>query len=113
MEIGEVDLTVYTFPASEWMTSDDVTLEQNCYNQLQLQPGALFFEPRVSGLFQSLGQWGLLKKQTDNKRGLVEKKERSRDPLLFSPRSFSSLILLITRPPFQSSPLSESLAGTG
>ena len=108
MEIGEVDLTVYTFPASEWMTSDNVTLEQNCYNQMYY-----FFELRVSGLFQSLGQWGKLKKQTDNERGLVEKKERSRDPLLFSPRSFSSLILLINRPPFQSSPLSESLAGTG
>ena len=29
MEIGEVDLTVYTFPASGWMTFDEVALEKH------------------------------------------------------------------------------------
>lgn len=30
MEIRKVDLPVYTFPASEWMTSDDIlALERN------------------------------------------------------------------------------------
>ena len=32
-------------------------------------------------LFQALGQWGRSNKRVGDERGLVEKKERSRDPV--------------------------------